>query len=127
MRCGSCRRRYEGGPGDACPHCGAAPPRARPGYMKTSTILISTERGEGHYRNLEEIPARLRSELLRTTNGANSATILIADRRGRKELARAVQGPPPAPARKRRRGLKTAGVILLLLALGLSVALLALR
>ena len=36
----------------------------------------------------------LRARLEKTTSGTNSATILIADRRGKDELVRAIQGLP---------------------------------
>jgi hypothetical protein len=42
------------------------------------------------------MPQRLRQELEQSTNGFNSATILIADRRGREEILRALQGMPSA-------------------------------
>jgi hypothetical protein len=49
---------------------------------------------------VEEVPTRLRTKLLKSTNGANSATILIADRRGRREIAKAMRSlPGPAPRR----------------------------
>ena len=41
---------------------------------------------------MEEVPPPLRRKLIETTNSANSATILIADKRGREELVRALQG-----------------------------------
>ncbi len=44
------------------------------------------------YRSVEEIPPVLRRKLHQTTRGLNSGTILIADRRGREELLRALQG-----------------------------------
>jgi hypothetical protein len=94
MICGSCPKPYEGGPGDPCPHCGARHREAPPDFIKTSTILISTGGGESVYRSLEEIPAPLRSELLKSTNSADSGTILIADRKGREEIARAVRRLP---------------------------------
>ena len=34
------------------------------------------------YRSVEEVPDPLKRQLLRSTNGLNSATIVIADRRG---------------------------------------------
>jgi hypothetical protein len=43
------------------------------------------------YRSVEEVPAPLRNKLLQSTNNPNSRTILIADRRGRKEIARAMR------------------------------------
>ncbi len=41
-----------------------------------------------------EIPDRLRKELEESTNSFNSATILIADRRGREEIVKALNGLP---------------------------------
>lgn len=41
---------------------------------------------------MEAVPPPLRRKLRQTTRGLNSATILIADRRGREELVRALQG-----------------------------------
>jgi hypothetical protein len=43
---------------------------------------------------VQEVPAPLRSRLIKSTNGVNSATILIADRRGRQEIARAMRSLP---------------------------------
>jgi hypothetical protein len=43
------------------------------------------------YRSVEEIPPPLRNKLLQSTNNPNSRTILIADRRGRKEIANAMR------------------------------------
>jgi len=40
------------------------------------------------------MPASLRRKLEKTTTGSNSATILIADRKGKEELVRAIQGLP---------------------------------
>ena len=40
------------------------------------------------------MPADLRRRLEKSTNGIHSATILIADRRGRDEIARALDGLP---------------------------------
>ena len=49
---------------------------------------------------MEEVPAPLRKELEDSTNSFNSATILIADRRGRAEIIRALNGLP-SPLRSR--------------------------
>jgi hypothetical protein len=68
--------------------------------FQTSTVLISTGGGERVYRSVDEVPARLRSRLLKTTNGVNSATILIADRKGRKEIDKAMR-KLPGPAQRR--------------------------
>lgn len=72
--------------------------------IRTSTIFIATGEKTKVYRNLKDVPPELRRKLVQSTSGSNSATILIADRGGRRELARAVRGLPrstaaaPAPA-----------------------------
>jgi len=60
--------------------------------VKTSTIFVSTGGRVQVFRSLEEVPGTLRKKLLESTTGLNSATILIADRRGREEIARALRG-----------------------------------
>jgi len=62
--------------------------------VKTSTIFIAKGGRTRVYRSVEEVPAPLRKELEASTNGFNSATILIADRRGRAEIIRALNGLP---------------------------------
>ena len=62
--------------------------------VKTSTIFIAKGKGTRVYHSVQEVPQALRKELEESTNGFNSATILIADRRGRQELLRALQGLP---------------------------------
>ena len=70
------------------------------GMFQTSTVLISAGGADHVFRSVEEVPQALRTRLLKSTNGANSATILIADRRGRKEIAKAMKHLP-AHAQKR--------------------------
>ena len=62
--------------------------------VKTSTIFIAKRGQTRVYRSVDEIPAKLRKELDESTNSFNSATILIADRRGREEILRALNGLP---------------------------------
>src|ERR1700694_158808 len=62
--------------------------------VKTSTIFIAKTGRTQVYRSVGEIPARLRKELEQSTNSFNSATILIADRRGREEIVKALNGLP---------------------------------
>jgi len=98
MTCPHCRKEFA--PSAAsCPHCGERN-EAASGVFQTSTVLISTEGADRVYRSVEEVPARLRNRLLKTTNGANSATILIADRKGRKEIDKAMR-KLPGPAQRR--------------------------
>jgi hypothetical protein len=62
--------------------------------IKTSTIFIATGSRTRVYHSVDEVPQRLRKLLEESTNGFNSATILIADRRGRQEILRALHGMP---------------------------------
>src|SRR5690348_1751989 len=98
MTCKRCRKAFEE---DAvrCPHCGQPNPE-NSGVFQTSTVLISASGADLVYRSVEEVPAVLRSRLMKSTNGSNSATILIADRRGRQEIARAMRNLP-GPAQRR--------------------------
>lgn len=61
---------------------------------RSSTIFIATSEKTVVYKSLEEVPVLLKRKLQETTHGINSATILIADKRGREELIRALQGKP---------------------------------
>src|SRR6266404_9810188 len=90
MLCPGCNRSFEGEAG-YCPRCGAVK-----GVVKTSTILIASGEQRGVYRSVEEMPDALKRELIRSTNGLNSATIVIADRQGRKEIAKAIRNLPGA-------------------------------
>ncbi|MEO8125992.1 MAG: hypothetical protein ABJF23_23000 [Bryobacteraceae bacterium] len=62
--------------------------------VKSSTIFISTGKRTKIYRSVADVPPRLRKRLEQSTSGMNSATILIADRNGREELVRSIQGLP---------------------------------
>jgi len=59
---------------------------------RSSTIFIATGAKTRVYRSVEDVPPALRRRLVESTRGLNSATILIADKRGREELVRALQG-----------------------------------
>jgi hypothetical protein len=84
-----------------CPRCGEVVVARRiAGMLKTSTILISANNTEGVYRSVEDVPEPLRKKLLRSTNSLNSRTMLIADRRGRQEIARALKKLPGASQRR---------------------------
>jgi hypothetical protein len=63
----------------------------KPLTKKCSTIVISTGDRTRFYRSMAEVPSELRRQLERSTQGADSATILIADERGRKELVRTLR------------------------------------
>lgn len=101
MTCPRCRKSYQDAL-DACPGCGAVNQK-RKGTFQVSTVLISSGGSDHVYRSVEEVPAPLRTQLLKSTSSANSATILIADRRGRKEIARAMRNLPGAAQRRLMR------------------------
>ena len=94
MTCSRCGKNFDEAAA-RCPHCGAARADAS-GLFQTSTVLISSGGADLVYRSLEEIPPRLRTRLLESTGGRNSGTILIADRRGRQEIAKTVGKLPDA-------------------------------
>ena len=98
MTCRSCRKKFEEFE-TRCPHCGEVNEHVS-GMFQTSSVLISTSGTERVYRSVEEVPAALRTRLLKSTNGANSATILIADRRGRQEIAKAMRNLPGSTQRR---------------------------
>lgn len=98
MTCPHCRKEFTSSAA-TCPHCGERN-AAVSGVFQTSTVLISTDGADHVYRSVEEVPAHLRSRLIKTTNGANSATILIADRKGRKEIDKAMRKLPGQPQRR---------------------------
>jgi len=100
MNCRRCGRKFDAAEGLACPYCGEAHAAAKSGVMKSSTILISAGGTDAVYRSVKQVPASLRRKLLKSTNGLNSATILIADRRGREEIARAIQNLPSSLQRR---------------------------
>jgi len=64
--------------------------------VKTSTIFIAKGGRTRVYRSVSEVPPKLRKELEESTNSFNSATILIADRRGREEIIKTLNGIPSA-------------------------------
>jgi len=98
MTCPQCRKELAK-TATRCPHCGTRI-QAASGVFQTSTVLISTAGADRVYRSVDEVPARLRHRLLKTTNGANSATILIADRKGRKQIDKAMR-KLPGPSQRR--------------------------
>ncbi len=119
MTCRRCKKDFPA-ERERCPHCGA---RAS-GVFQTSTVLISVNGEDSVYRSIEEAPAKLRERLVRSIHGSNSATIVIADRRGRRELLRTLRrSPGGAPRRRRRlprkRFFLAVAVLLALAALGL--------
>ena len=97
-RCGFSLERELSG---RCPKCGTRYSQSTSVVMKTSSVLIAAGGGCQLYKSVSDVPAGLRKTLQETTNSRNSATILIADRRGKEEIAKALERiaeAPPAPA-----------------------------
>ena len=99
MTCSRCQKDYKSN-AERCPHCGEPKGASSSGVFQSSTVLISAGGSDLVYRSVDEVPAALRSRLLKSTNGSNSGTILIADRRGREEIARAMRTLPGPVQRK---------------------------
>jgi hypothetical protein len=100
MICRRCHRRFRAQAGGVCPFCGESNPPVSSGVLKTSTILISEGRNDAVYRSVSEVPPPLRRRLLKSTSGINAETILIADRRGKEELAKAIRRLPGSARHK---------------------------
>lgn len=62
--------------------------------VRHCAILIAAGDGIQTYQSLDEVPHHLKRRLVESTVSPNSATLLIADRRGRKHLAES--GPAQA-------------------------------
>jgi hypothetical protein len=70
--------------------------------IKRTTVYISMGDKTQVFRSPDEIPAALRKQLVASTRGMNSATILIADRGGRAEIRKILNGEP-SPLKSRLR------------------------
>src|SRR6185295_17999123 len=116
MVCRKCGQTLEVGRNSLCPHCGEPVSQKLAGMLKTSTILISSDDTAGVFRSIKEIPEPLRKKLLRSTNSLNARTILIADRRGRQEITRAMRKLPGAALERRIRRLSLPQAIAILMA-----------
>jgi hypothetical protein len=70
------------------------------GVMKTSAVMVASGGSRFVYGSIREVPEPLRTQVIRSTSGRNSGTILIADRRGKEEIERAAraQRGRPIPA-----------------------------
>src|SRR5579872_5381712 len=99
MNCSRCGKKFAEEEAK-CPHCGEPRPEGGSGVFQSSTVLISADGADRVYRSVDEVPYPLRHRLLKSTNSPNSATILIADRRGRQEIAKAMRNLPGTGQRR---------------------------
>lgn len=134
MICPRCATELQNKPSE-CPSCGLRLVRTVSGVMKTSAVLIAAGDEQGFYRSVQEVPEPLRTQLIETTNSANSGTIVIADSAGKEQItqnavrrvATDVDMPPePQPApRFRFLGMPWAawvGIVLVTGAIAFSLA-----
>jgi len=85
MTCPQCFSQLDRTP-RVCPECGVNLYRNVSGIMKTSAVMISAGGEDSFYDSVQEVPERLRKQLMETTASANSGTIVIADRAGKEQL-----------------------------------------
>lgn len=90
--------------------------------FKSSAVWVGTRSGIGVYRSLDQVPAGLRTRIRRSLDSDHSFTILIADKRGRQELVKALAEPgkrnvsAPKPACTKRQVLPLALLCLMAIA-----------
>lgn len=112
MTCSGCGKRFAAERVPAkCPHCGTPRPESESGVFQTSAVLISAQGTDMMYRSMDEVPRPWRTKLLQSTSSANSATILIADRRGREELARVMRSLPGTGSARQRRAMRVQSLL----------------
>jgi len=106
MKCSRCGKKFAEEQ-VKCPHCGEPRADAGSGVFQSSTVLISADGADRVYRSVDEVPYPLRHRLMKSTNSPNSATILIADRRGRQEISKAMRNLPGTGQRRLMQSLLT--------------------
>lgn len=88
---------------------------------RTSTIIVSIGGRTKCFRSFAEVPPGLRRRIAQTTAGGNSATLVIADEKGREEILKgrepvvSTKGIMPPPW---RHGLKLAVEAIVIAAAG---------
>ncbi len=70
--------------------------------IKRTTVFIAIGDRTQVFRSPDDIPTPLKKQLAESTRGMNSATILIADRGGREEIRKILNGEP-SPLKSRLR------------------------
>lgn len=63
----------------------------QPSSFKTSTIFVATAKRTRVYQSIDEVPSPLRKLMTDNLAGPNTRTLIIADRRGREYLLKALQ------------------------------------
>jgi|SRR4051794_29367551 hypothetical protein len=74
-----------------------------PTTYKTSTILVSMGRRMRVFKSIEEMPDGLKKRVTENMSGPNSRTLVVADRRGREYLLKALKRAGEASVEKRKK------------------------
>lgn len=64
--------------------------------VKSSTVFVSVDHETRVFRSVDEVPPEWRRRFERPRGGLKPQTILIADRNGREEIRRSLEGRPSA-------------------------------
>jgi hypothetical protein len=83
------------------------------GTVRTSALLVSTCKGMRLYRDLEKLPEAVRRKLASVAAGSEFATLVIADRRGMRELLEGRSKGIESACRPQVRGWRAAAGFLL--------------
>lgn len=97
MTCPFCQTRFTAAAPARCPQCGCEVMRLTSGLVKTSAVLIASADTRAVYRSVQDVPEPLRRRLMESTQGANSATIVIADHGGRAHMQKGTRDEPAVP------------------------------
>lgn len=62
--------------------------------VKNSTVFVAVDNETRVFRSVDEVPPEWRKRFEHPKGGLKPQTILIADRRGREEIMRSLQGQP---------------------------------
>jgi hypothetical protein len=62
--------------------------------LKNSTVFVAVDDETRVFRSVDEVPPEWRKRFERPKGGMKPQTILIADRKGREEIMRSLQGHP---------------------------------
>jgi hypothetical protein len=65
--------------------------------FKTSTIFVATGKRTRVFQSIDDVPTGLRKRLSDNLSGPNTRTLIVADRRGREYLLKALQRVTSGP------------------------------
>jgi hypothetical protein len=72
--------------------------------VKSSTVFVSVDDETRVFRSVDEVPPEWRRRFERPKGGLKPQTILIADRKGKEEIMRSLQGRPSSVTTRWKAG-----------------------